>query len=105
MTDLDFERDQPNAYQWTDKAFDLLIAGKLDGRVDRRAGLEAATVVGACPRCTHHFRFESSKDAVGTGGRTLESVGSAADPGEYVPVDVQCRCEGAHPGRQYYVNV
>jgi hypothetical protein len=62
--------------------------------------LETATVDGACPRCSHQFRFSSSHDAVGTGGRTLEGDDETLDLDEYVPVDVCCRCRGTHPGRQ-----
>lgn len=99
MTDLPFERAAPNAYAWTDKAFDLLIVGTLVGEVHRRAGLEVAVVTGACPRCTHHFRFTSSEEAVGTGGRTLDVSESIEADDEFVPVDVACWCEGDHPGR------
>lgn len=99
MADLPFERTTPHAYRWTDKAFDLLIAGTLAGEVHRQAGLEVAVVSGACPRCTHQFRFTSSQEAVGTGVRTLDVSESVEDAGEYVPVDVACWCEGNHPGR------
>jgi hypothetical protein len=98
--DLPFERKRPNAYEWTDRAFDLLSSGKLDGRIDRRGDLEVATVVGACPRCPHQFRFESARSAVGTGGRTLGPNGPLGDPQEFEPVDVRCSCTGTHPGRQ-----
>jgi hypothetical protein len=97
--DLPYERNRPNAFEWTDKAFDLLDEGRLHGRVDRLAELEVATVVGVCPRCEHTFRFESSRHAVGTGGRTLESDDSTIDPNEFVPVEVRCQCKSDHDGR------
>jgi len=100
MNDLPYERDRPTAYAWTDKAFDMLLEGRLDGQVHRRSGLEAATVVGLCPRCEHRFRFESATVAIGTGRRTLGTGGPDPDPDEFVPVDVRCSCAGEHPGRR-----
>ncbi|MEJ2885209.1 hypothetical protein [Actinomycetospora aeridis] len=100
MTDLPYERTHPRAFAWTDKAFDLLQSGELRGEVHRRAGLETAVVAGSCPRCTHQFRFETSRDAVVTGGGgTLATRDVVTDDGEFVPIDVSCRCEGTHDGR------
>jgi hypothetical protein len=100
MTDLRYERTHPNAFEWTDKAFDMLLDGRLDGQVHRRDGLEAATVAGACPRCGHQLLFETSPVAVGTGRRTLGQPGAELDPDEFVPIDVRCTCRADHPGRR-----
>lgn len=99
-TERPFERAHPNAYEWTDKAYDFLIAKRLDCHVHRRDGLQTSAVVGACPRCEHTFRFDSSPDAITTGGRTLGQGDPAPDPDDYVPVDVRCTCTGEHAGRQ-----
>lgn len=101
---LPFERDHPNTYEWTEKAFDMLLDGRLDGHVHRRNGLEAAAVIGACPRCGHTFRFDTSQVAIGTGRHTLGSSGPPRnvplDQDEFVPVDVSCTCAAEHPGRR-----
>jgi hypothetical protein len=103
-SEIPFEREHPNAYDWTKRAYDLLQDGGLDGHVHRRSGLETATVVGLCPRCNHTFSFDSSPIAIGTGGRTLGNSGPPAhdppDDDEFVPIDVTCTCTAEHPGRQ-----
>jgi hypothetical protein len=98
VTDCPYERNRPNAFEWTDKAFDMLRDGRLAAEVHRHGGLESAVVVGPCPRCGHTFRYESSRDAVGVGGRALESTGPD-DVDDYALVDVRCGCAGEHAGR------
>lgn len=102
---LPYERDRPNAYEWTDRAYDMLVAGQLEASVHRRQNLEVAVVVGACPRCRHAFRFETTNAAIGVGGRTLGPAqpgptGEARPADDYVPVTASCTCSGEHTGRQ-----
>lgn len=99
-TELPYERVDQNAYEWTDRAYDFLVAKRLDGHVHRRGGMQTAAVVGACPRCEHTFRFDTGREAITTGGRTLGPVDPAPDADDYVPVDVTCSCTGEHAGRQ-----
>lgn len=97
--DMPYELTRPTAYEWTEKAYDLMLADKLIVTLAVRNGLETTTASGTCPRCDHNVAFTLDRDAplpghvggLGTGSPTIEQ--------EYVPVDVQCRCEGTHPGR------
>jgi hypothetical protein len=99
--ELPFERHEPNAYEWTDKAFDELTAGRLQAHVHRRDGLQSAVITGACPRCTHTFTYTTSPHAIGTGAgtRSLGPAGGGAADG-FVAIDVPCWCVGEHADRQ-----
>ncbi|GEM_PF-2791187 len=95
--DLPYEQDRPNDYQWTDKAFDLLIAGSLEAHVYRRGLITVAVVAGKCPRCPHTFTYTTSDFAVGSGGQVLGGTRSVDASDDYVPIDAAC--VGNHPGR------
>src|SRR5688572_24797768 len=87
--------DRTNAYEWTDKAYDILVAGQLEASVHRRQNLEVAVVVGACPQCGHAFRFETTNVAIGVGGSTLGPAqpgpsGEAKPANDYVPITASC---------------
>ncbi|MEU4711185.1 hypothetical protein AB0G00_32650 [Nocardia salmonicida] len=97
--DLPFELKNPTAYQWTEKAYDLLLAETLIVDLTVRHGIEIATASGDCPRCGHDVQFTMERDAPvpGTiGGLGTEDTSMIAD---FVAVDVECRCKGIHSGR------
>ncbi|GGN99361.1 hypothetical protein [Nocardia rhizosphaerihabitans] len=97
--DLPFELKNPTAYQWTEKAYDLLLTDALTVALTVRHRIEIATASGDCPRCGHDVQFSMERDAPipGTiGGLGTEDSSMTED---YVAVDVECRCKGGHPGR------
>lgn len=103
-----YQADAPNAYRWTETAYDLLLAGKLSASVTRAGAISTATVSGQCPYCTDDVKFSEVLDAVTgesmttLGWRRLE--GAEADDDGYVPLTVSCRCTEPHAGRPADVN-
>lgn len=99
---LAYERDTPNAYQWTEVAYEYLLAGKLTASIRSAGGISTAIVTGACPYCTDDVNFSEVLDAV-----TGESIGTlgwrrarpAQAEDDYLPLTVSCACTGQHPGR------
>lgn len=97
-----YEPDAPNAYEWTEIAYDYLLDGKLTASIRSTGGISTATVTGTCPHCGDDVNFSKVLDAVigesmGTlGGR--ESQPAQADD-DYVPLTVSCSCSAQHPGR------
>jgi hypothetical protein len=97
-----YERDAPNAYQWTEDAYDYLLAGKLTASIRSAGGISTAIVTGTCPHCTDDVNFSEVLDAV-----TGESMGTlgwrkpepAQADEDYVPLTVSCTCTGQHAGR------
>jgi hypothetical protein len=97
-----YQVDAPNAYEWTEVAYDYLIDGKLTASIRSTGGISTATVTGTCPYCEDDVNFSEVLDAV-----TGESPGTlsrrAARPVQvddvYVPLTVSCFCTGQHPGR------
>jgi hypothetical protein len=97
-----YERDAPNAYKWTEVAYDYLLDGKLTASIRSAGGISTATVTGACPYCTDDVNFSEVLDAVtGESVRTLgagQALPAPADD-EYVPLTVSCACTEPHAGR------
>jgi hypothetical protein len=96
---VSYETSAPNAYQWTDKAYDLLQAGRLTASVHTKAGIQTATVEGDCPHCHHDVNYRQVFDAVA--GEPLSTLGertTGIDVG-YVPLTVSCQCTEFHKGR------
>jgi hypothetical protein len=97
-----YQADAPNAYEWTEVAYDYLLDGKLTAGIRTLGGISTATVTGTCPYCKDDVKFSEVLDAV-----TGESLGTlsrrAAQPvqadGGYVALTVSCSCTGQHPGR------
>jgi hypothetical protein len=97
-----YERDAPNAYNWTEVAYDYLLDGRLTASISSAGGISTATVTGTCPHCTDDVNFSEVLDAV-----TGESVGTlgwrkvppAQADEDYVPLTVSCACTGQHAGR------
>ena len=97
-----YQADAPNAYEWTEVAYDYLLDGKLTASIRALGGVSTATVTGTCPYCQDDVKFSEVLDAV-----TGESLGTLsrraahpvpADDG-YVALTVSCSCTGQHPGR------
>jgi hypothetical protein len=97
-----YEADAPNAYKWTEMAYDYLLNGKLTASIRSAGGISTATVTGTCPYCRDDVNFSEVLDAV-----TGESMGTLgwrgtqpahADDG-YVPLTVSCSCTASHAGR------
>lgn len=102
MTDLpNYERDQPAAYKWTEKAFDYLTQGKLQAEIVNRSGVHVAEAKGDCPRCDHdvNYAFELDAPLPGSFGGLGQGVATTPAPVQYAAVNVVCRCNGEHPGR------
>ncbi len=97
-----YEADAPNAYRWTEVAYDYLLDGKLSAAIRSLGGISTATVTGACPYCGDDVNFSEVLDAVtGESMRTLgrRGTGPGQDDGGYVSLTVSCRCTRWHPGR------
>jgi hypothetical protein len=97
-----YETDAPNAYKWTETAYDYLLAGKLTASIQSAGGISTAIVTGTCPHCGDDVKFSEVLDAVtGESMGTLSWRGTQptqADDG-YVPLTVSCSCTGQHAGR------
>lgn len=97
-----YEADAPNAYKWTEIAYDYLLAGKLEASIRSAGRISTAIVTGMCPYCKDDVNFSEVLDAV-----TGESLGTLSwrrtQPAEaddsYVPLTVSCSCTGEHAGR------
>lgn len=97
-----YEADAPNAYKWTEIAYDYLLAGKLTASIANAGGISTATVTGTCPHCGDDVNFSEVLDAVA--GESMGTLGrrgtraAQADDG-YVALTVSCSCTGQHAGR------
>ena len=69
--DVPYETDAPNAYKWTEVAYDYLLDGKLTASIRSAGGISTATVTGTCPYCADDVNFSEVLDAV-----TGESMGT-----------------------------
>lgn len=99
---LKYETRNPNAYKWTDDAFQLLNKKKLHARLIDQAGVTIAEASGECPRCHDDVSFTMELDAPLPGttrGLGEPSLAAPSRTMEYVPFDVVCHCRGNHPGR------
>jgi hypothetical protein len=97
-----YQVDAPNAYQWTEVAYDYLLDGKLSTSIRHAGGISTASVTGTCPYCGDDVNFSEVLDAVaGESMRTLGRRGTQSDQdGDgYMPLTVSCCCTGQHPGR------
>ena len=97
-----YQVDAPNAYQWTEVAYDYLLDGKLSAGIRSAGGISTASVTGTCPYCGDDVNFSEVLDAVaGESMRTLGWRATQSDQGGdgYTPLTVSCWCTGQHPGR------
>ena len=89
-----------NAYALTDRAFKLLVAGKLNAEVTTNKGIEIAVVSGECPYCEHDVNYRQVRDAVaGESPRVLGEARPVIVAAEFVTLTGSCRCAYPHAGR------
>lgn len=100
--DMPYELAAPNAYKWTEKVYDAIIAGTMSADVDTKVNISTVTIGGPCPRCGHSVNFSRILDGV-TGERVgvlgAEGTDAAVATDEFLPITAGCRCTEAHPGR------
>lgn len=87
----------PPSMEWTDKAYDSLVAGTTTARVLVTEGVAVAHFDGPCPYCGCALSQRILLTAVGTDVRTL-GVGGEGDA-MTLDVDFECDCGEAHSGR------
>ncbi len=94
-TDVEYDRDDPYDYRWTEEAFDEIKAGRLRRRLIVHDGtVLAARVDGYCPRCQHPLSFSLPLAGVVAAGGVLGR--ETVTPGTTYQVDVPCGCQQAH---------
>ena len=96
-----YQTEAPNAYHWTEIAYDYLMGGRLTAGIRSAGRVSTAIVSGTCPYCQDDVKFTQVLDAVT--GESMRTLGqgdapAAADDG-YVPLTVSCACTGQHAGR------
>jgi hypothetical protein len=102
-----YEKRAPNAYRWTERAYELLERGDLDVTIEVSHGVERVVATGPCPRCDHDVAYRQPLDAVG--GEPLAVLGAdrladaPIDP--YVGLTVSCSCIEDHEGRPDTIKV
>jgi hypothetical protein len=99
-----YENAAPNSYEWTERAYDLLVAGKLSAAVVTHSGIQTAEVTGECPHCSHDVNFRQVLDAASR--ETMGTLGARETTAEvdYAPLTVACSCTESHTGRPPTVN-
>ncbi|MEU2717297.1 hypothetical protein [Streptomyces sp. NPDC007205] len=83
-------------FNWTERAFELLAAGRLTVADHAADGVSGVVVSGPCPRCDHHFVDRRSLDAL-TGLAGVSRNGDS-EPSDIILVDVTCVCGTSHEG-------
>lgn len=96
MAEVPYETEDPLSYEWTDRAFAEVAAGRLQVRLVRAAGVRTALVDGPCPRCGHPVHWSMALDAVAGADGVLGAGQTLAR--RSVPLDVTCGCGLTHPG-------
>jgi hypothetical protein len=100
--DMPYELTAPNAYTWTEKVYDAIIAGTMSADIDTKVDISTVTIGGPCPRCSHPVNFSRILDGV-TGERVgvLGPDDAEADRAtdDYLPITAGCCCNESHPGR------
>ena len=99
---LPYEKVAPNAYTWTERAYDALVAGRMSAGIRTLSNVSTANVAGPCPRCEHPVDYSVILDVVtgervGTLGQDGVDVAAATD--EYLSIVASCRCGEEHEGR------
>ncbi|WP_326555142.1 hypothetical protein [Micromonospora sp. NBC_01813] len=95
--------DQPQyaqtaAYEWTERAYRLLLGGQLQARPFDADGVLSSHVWGDCPRCGHQLDHRQVHTAVAagpgrqTGGRIIPPTLPTLE------IDVPCGCRHTHSG-------
>ncbi|GAB2568355.1 hypothetical protein [Kribbella endophytica] len=93
---LGYETTDPGGYEWTLKAYAMLVDGTLKATVSNVDDVLVAVIEGTCPRCGDHFSESRVLEApLGTAG-TLGPGGGVVD--QYEVLNVSCGCTATHPG-------
>lgn len=96
---LPYEKNAPNAYSWTERAYEML-GTTLHASVRSIRDVQTARVTGSCPRCGHEVGFEQVLDVVtGEDLGTLGSQSPARGVHDFVELTVACHCSELHDGR------
>jgi hypothetical protein len=98
-TASDKRYEKITAFEWTERAFELLGTGKLGAEIQqRRPGVRWSHVWGQCPRCGHRIDDWQPLSAVTglVGGRRPDFA--ADDTADVETVDIGCGCGTTHPG-------
>jgi hypothetical protein len=97
-----FNRTDPLAMRWTERAYELLQSGELSADVISADGVRVVRVDGNCPYCDDHVHYVEPLTAVTEGmeGVLGSTRGSATPPREprYEEITVTCGCSESHPG-------
>jgi hypothetical protein len=90
---------QTAAFEWTQRAFELLSTNTLTVTTRRAEGIDSVVVAGPCPRCTHQLVDRQVGVAVaGVAGGAPRGALPGAAPPEAIVVDVTCGCGVHHDG-------
>jgi hypothetical protein len=92
-------------FSWTERAFQMLIAGELHGELTVRDAVLTSRVWGPCPRCQDHLDDRQTHTAITNiraardhSARAVTTRGPVADEPVFAPVDVTCACTTTHAG-------
>ncbi|MBB5874128.1 hypothetical protein F4553_007562 [Allocatelliglobosispora scoriae] len=95
----DEQYDESAAYRWTERAYELLSSGDLQGRAFAADGVLSSHVWGPCPRCGHQLDdrqvHTALVDELRWPGRRPATKGTP--PPIQLPVDIACGCTHTHP--------
>ena len=94
-----YETAAPNAYRWTETAYDYLTGDKLFAKVEQASGIQTAVVTGRCPRCGDNVNFSQVHDAVSGESLGRRGPSRAGREAGYVELTVSCCCTEPHEGR------
>jgi hypothetical protein len=99
---LKWESNAPNAYVWSEKAYDMMTAQPptLTARLARKHGVLACSMSGSCPRCSHPIPQTIVLSAVTERASKFTEqtpIRSAGD--EAVKVVAKCTCSEPHGDR------
>ena len=93
-----FNTTNPRAMEWTEKAFALLEAGKLEAEATVKDGITVVSAYGTCPYCDDHLRFSDTLNAVTEGGGGVDELERRGDEPVYQEFTVTCGCDQSHEG-------
>lgn len=91
---IEYETENPYDPRWTDLVYEAMSAGTVQTFMTSGQVL----VDGPCPRCGGNVRFTHDLDAYGGDGDGSLIAAYTSAP-VFVPIDVTCECNGAHPNR------
>ncbi|GAA1879998.1 hypothetical protein [Actinomadura bangladeshensis] len=94
-TPMPWNADDAYDYTWTEKAYDLLLAGRIKAEVKVVDGVEVSVVTGPCPRCEHDFTDDQVHTAVTERG----TLGAGEVESAFKEIDLRCDCGREHPDR------